>query len=100
MLAAISEIGCGGVYVTHIHELTQHVQELSTGPGKIDNLVAQMQNIANGTRSYRVLRTTPDGLSYAKDIARKYGLSREEILRRREEAKQTEGCPIHESVRQ
>lgn len=100
VLAAISEIGCGGVYVTHIHELTQHVQELSTGPGKIDNLVAQMQNIANGTRSYRVLRTTPDGLSYAKDIARKYGLSREEILRRREEAKPTEGGPVHESVRQ
>lgn len=83
VLAAISEIGCGGVYVTHIHELTQRVKELSVGPGKIDNLVAQMQNIADGTRSYRVLRTTPDGLSYAKDIARKYGLSREEILRKR-----------------
>ena len=48
--------------------------------GCIDNLVAQMENVADGTRSYRVLRTTPDGLSYARDIARKYGLSCEEIL--------------------
>ena len=39
-----------------------------------------MQSVADGTRSYRVLRTTPDGLSYARDIAKKYGLSMEEIL--------------------
>ena len=82
VLSAISEIGCGGVYVTHIHELTQRVRELSVGPGKLDNLVAQMQSVSDGTRSYRVLRTTPDGLSYARDIARKYGLSREEILQK------------------
>lgn len=83
VLAAISQIGCGGLYVTHIHELSQRVAELSIGPGKLDNLVAQMQDVGNGTRSYRILRTTPDGLSYARDIARKYGLSREEILERR-----------------
>lgn len=82
VLSAISEIGCGGVYVTHIHELTQRVRELSVGPGKLDNLVAQMQSVSDGTRSYRVLRTTPDGLSYARDIARKYRLSREEILQK------------------
>ena len=65
------------------HELTQQVDRFNAVPGRtgcIDNLVAQMENVADGTRSYRVLRTTPDGLSYAKDIARKYGLSQEEIL--------------------
>ena len=86
VLAAISEIGCCGLYVTHIHELSQRVEKLSVGPGKLDNLVAQMQNVGDGTRSYRILRTTPDGLSYARDIARKYGLSREEILRQRRES--------------
>lgn len=89
VLAAISEIGCGGLYVTHIHELTQRVKELSVGPGKIDNLVAQMENVADGTRSYRVLRTTPDGLSYARDIAKKYGLNREEILQAHARLEQT-----------
>ena len=86
VLAAISEIGCGGLYVTHIHELSQRLDELSVGSGKLDNLVAQMQNVGDGTRSYRILRTKPDGLSYARDIARKYGLSREEILERRQKA--------------
>ena len=83
VLSAIAVIGCGGVYVTHIHELTQQVARFNAVPGRtgcIDNLVAQMENVADGTRSYRVLRTTPDGLSYARDIARKYGLSCEEIL--------------------
>lgn len=83
VLSAIAVIGCGGVYVTHIHELTQQVVRFNAVPGRtgcIDNLVAQMENVADGTRSYRVLRTTPDGLSYARDIARKYGLSCEEIL--------------------
>ncbi len=83
ILESVAVIGCGGVYVTHIHELTQQVARYNATPGRtgcIDNLVAQMESVADGTRSYRVLRTTPDGLSYAKDIARKYGLSREEIL--------------------
>ena len=87
VLRAIAVIGCGGVYVTHIHELTRQTAEFSAVPGakgRIDNLVAQMESIADGTRSYRVLRTTPDGLSYARDIARKYGLSCAEILGRRD----------------
>ena len=83
VLSAIAVIGCGGVYVTHIHELTQQVDRFNATPGRtgcIDNLVAQMENVSEGTRSYRVVRATPDGLSYARDIARKYGLSCEEIL--------------------
>ena len=86
VLSAIAVIGCGGVYVTHIHELTQQVGQFNATPGRtgcIDNLVAQMESVADGTRSYRILRTTPDGLSYARDIARKYGLSCEEILAER-----------------
>lgn len=92
ILCAISVIGCGGLYVTHIHELTQQIERFNATPGRrgcIDNLVAQMESVADGTRSYRILRTTPDGLSYAKDIARKYGLSCEEILDRGEEGNQT-----------
>lgn len=81
VLTAVSLIGCGGLYVTHIHELTTRTAEYSRG-APIDNLVAQMESVADGTRSYRVLRTRPDGLSYARDIAQKYGLSCEEILRR------------------
>lgn len=86
VIRAVNVIGCSGLFVTHIHELTQKLAEFNAVPGRkgcVDNLVAQMENVADGTRSYRVLRTTPDGLSYARDIAKKYGLSMEEILQGR-----------------
>ena len=50
MLSAIAVLGCGGVYVTHIHELTQQVDRFNAVPGRtgcIDNLVAQMENVAD-----------------------------------------------------
>ncbi len=37
-------------------------------------MVALMENKEDGTRSYKVERAMPDGLSYAKDIAARYGL--------------------------
>lgn len=83
VLTGIGVIGCCGLYVTHIHDLPLKVAEFNAHPdntGKIDNLVAQMEGRENGTRSYRVLRTTPDGLSYARDIAKRYGLDLEDIL--------------------
>ena len=83
VLTGIGAIGCGGIYVTHIHDLPQQVDTYNAHPmnkGKIDNLVALMENKEDGTRSYRISRTTPDGLSYAKDIAARYGLHLEGIL--------------------
>ena len=83
VLTGIGAIGCGGIYVTHIHDLPQQVEKYNSHPknkGKIDNLVALMENKEDGTRSYKISRTTPDGLSYAKDIAARYGLHLDNIL--------------------
>jgi len=83
VLTGIGIIGCGGIFVTHIHDLPQQLDTYNSHPqnkGKIDNLVALMENKENGTRSYRVSRSTPEGLSYAKDIASQYGLNLESIL--------------------
>lgn len=83
VLTGIGIIGCGGLFVTHIHDLPLQVDTYNAHPqnrGKIDNLVALMENKTDGTRSYKVSRTTPDGLSYARDIASRYGLDLEGIL--------------------
>lgn len=83
VLTGIGIIGCCGLFVTHIHDLTQQIDTYNSHPqnkGKIDNLVAMMESKEEGTRSYKVLRTTPDGLSYAKDIAKRYGLDLDGIL--------------------
>lgn len=83
VLTGIGVIGCCGIFVTHIHDLPLQVEKYNAHPknkGKIDNLVALMENKESGTRSYKVCRTTPDGLSYARDIAKRYGLNLEGIL--------------------
>ena len=83
VLTGIGVIGCCGIFVTHIHDLPQQVEQYNSHPmnrGKIDNLVALMESKEDGTRSYKIARTTPDGLSYAKDIAGRYGLNLEGIL--------------------
>ncbi len=83
VLTGIGIIGCCGIFVTHIHDLPLKVGEYNSHPdnrAKIDNLVAQMEDAENGIRSYRISRTTPDGLSYARDIAKRYGLNLEDIL--------------------
>jgi hypothetical protein len=41
--------------------------------------------IDEGERSFKVRRARPDGKSYARDIAEKYGLSVDKILSRIEE---------------
>ena len=88
VLTGIGVIGCCGLFVTHIHDLPMKVQEYNSYPGnrsKIDNLVAQMDNVERGVRSYWIRRTTPDGLSYARDIAARYGLNLEEICGNKKE---------------
>lgn len=84
VLTGIGIIGCGGIYVTHIHDLPQQVDTYNAHPlnkGKIDNLAALMEDKENGLRSYKVVRTKPEGLSYARDIARQYGLDLESIVK-------------------
>ena len=83
VIMALGVIGVRGLFVTHIHDLPMKVAEFNAHPdnrGKIDNLAAQMLDRENGTRSYKIVRMTPDGLSYAKDIAEKYGLRLDAII--------------------
>jgi hypothetical protein len=83
LIKGLGIIGCRGMFVTHIHELAQKIVEYNSQSmlkSKVDNLSAQMADKNSGSRSFRLERITPDGLSYARDIARQYGLTLEHIL--------------------
>lgn len=83
-----AEILCGfgvarlrGIFSTHLHELAARLDEINDriaaeGGVRVDTLVA---GIEEGKRSFRVYRRKPDGKSYARDIADKYGLSFESL---------------------
>lgn len=84
VLAGFSMAGCRCIFSTHLHELAAAVDDINArcknnGGVKIDNLVAA---IDEGKRSFKIRRARPDGKSYARDIAEKYGLSFEKILKK------------------
>ena len=81
ILAAFGACRCRGIFSTHLHELAASIDEinersLESGGIRIDTLVA---GIEEGKRSFKIKRAKPDGKSYARDIAEKYGLSFDKI---------------------
>lgn len=84
ILCGISMVKCRGIFSTHLHELTSMLDSINErcqkeGGAKIDTLVAGMEE---GQRSFKIVRKKPDGKSYAKDIADKYGISYEHIMKK------------------
>lgn len=62
------------IYNTHMHKLGADTEELnkeSTGV-KASSLIVKSDN---GKRSFKVEVASPEGMSYAKDIAEKYGVT-------------------------
>ena len=73
---AILEKGCRTIYNTHMHKLAYDIDELNANSGqfKAASLIVASDN---GVRSYKVRLAPPVGLSYAADIAKKYGVTYE-----------------------
>ncbi len=83
ILSGFAALRTRGIFSTHLHELAASVDEINRrsaehGGVRIDTLVAGMEE---GERSFKIIRMKPDGKSYAKDIADKYGLSFENLIR-------------------
>ncbi|MBR6709069.1 MAG: hypothetical protein IKL84_05260, partial [Clostridia bacterium] len=87
VLAGLSRARCRSLFSTHLHELAAAIPDVNArtaqfNGGRIDTLVA---GIEEGKRSFKINRTKPDGKSYARDIAAKYGLSYENIIHKIEQ---------------
>ncbi len=82
VLQGFSLVGCRSIFCTHLHDLAASVDAINEtclpkGGVRVDNLVAAIEE---GSRSFKIRRMKPDGKSYARDIAEKYGLSIDKIL--------------------
>lgn len=89
ILAALGARRVRGIFSTHLHELAAEVpavneRSLSAGGIRFDTLVA---GIEEGKRSFLILRRVPDGKSYARDIAEKYGLTFDSLTKAAKEEK-------------
>ena len=71
-------LGVRCIFNTHMHELARSLDELNAAEGdsRVESLVTGVQH---GERSFKVAVAPPQGVSYAKDIAQKYGVTYEQI---------------------
>jgi DNA mismatch repair ATPase MutS len=68
--------GVRTIYNTHMHKLAQDVGELNreSSDSKAVSLIVRSEG---GQRSFKVEIAEPEGMSYARDIAKKYGVTYE-----------------------
>lgn len=72
-------LGTRAIFNTHMHDLAKSVQELNDaveGDSRVESLIT---GVYNGERSFKVSIAPPQGVSYAADIAKKYGVTFEQI---------------------
>lgn len=68
-------LGVRSVFNTHMHELARSVTDINEtvlGDSKVESMVT---GVENGKRSFKIFIAPPQGVSYAKDIALKYGVT-------------------------
>ena len=80
VVKAMRWLGVRCVFNTHMHELARSLDELNgvDGSSRVESLIT---GVRSGERSFKVAIAPPQGVSYAKDIAKKYGVTYEQIIR-------------------
>ena len=79
VVKAMRYVSTRTIFNTHMHELARNLDSLNAeteGTSRVESLVT---GVENGARSFRVSIAPPQGVSYARDIAVKYGVTFEQI---------------------
>lgn len=79
VVKAMRYLGARAVFNTHMHDLARSLDELNAsteGDSRVESLVT---GVHHGQRSFKVSIIPPQGTSYAKDIAMRYGVTFENI---------------------
>lgn len=79
VLKSMRYLGVRSIFNTHMHDLARNLNEINSetqGDSVIESMVT---GVENGSRSFKIFISPPQGVSYAKDIALKYGVTFESI---------------------
>jgi DNA mismatch repair ATPase MutS len=84
MLAALRRVGTRTLYATHLHEIAERLSEINepaeAGP-EVRGLTAETEwDGEQVRRTYRIVPGSPAGRSFARDLARKHGISYEQLI--------------------
>lgn len=75
VVKAMRYLGTRAIFNTHMHDLARSLDELNgeiEGTSRVESLVT---GVHEGERSFKVSISPPQGVSYARDIAKKYGVT-------------------------
>lgn len=75
VVRAMCYMGVRTIFNTHMHELARTVDELNSEVECKSKAASLVTGVHDGERSFKVSLSEPQGISYAKDIAEKYGVS-------------------------
>ncbi len=79
VVRALKYLGVRTIYNTHMHKLAEEIEVLNREETAEDMAASLVSQSREGNRSYRIVLAPPEGLSYAKDIALKYGVTFEQL---------------------
>lgn len=82
---ALKYLGANTIFNTHMHELAASLEEMNASLDAPDQAVSLITGVEAGRRSYKVTIAPPQGLSFAQDIAQKYGVTFDQLKKRIEE---------------
>lgn len=79
VVKAMRYLGVRAVFNTHMHDLARDLDEMNgstEGDSRVESIVT---GVDQGKRSFKVFIAPPQGVSYARDIAERYGVTFEKI---------------------
>lgn len=79
VIKAMCYLGVRSVFNTHMHDLARNLNLINEDEETKSKAASLVTGISDGKRSYKVSLAPPQGISYAKDIAKQYGVSFEQI---------------------
>lgn len=93
ILCGLRALGVRAIYATHLVELAEHISELQSmvaGESDFFSLVAgvRFDDAGQAVPTFQITRGLPLGRSYAEEIARRHGISLEQILALRDNSPQ------------
>ena len=79
-IRGVTDRGCRGIFSTHLHEIVDVIERFKNTEGNGSVIDYLKVGIHQNTRTYKVVREKSDGKSYAQDIAKRYGLTYDQIV--------------------
>lgn len=79
VVKAMRYLSVRSVFNTHMHDLARNLDEVNRDIKGESVIASMVTGVENGRRSFKVFIAPPQGVSYARDIAEKYGVTFEKI---------------------